>query len=153
MTGKVQVGDVAPDFELPSNLGRTVTLHEFKDAKNVVLYFYPKDETPGCVKEACAFRDSYEILKQLGAEVIGVSSDGVESHTSFAGHHALPFILLSDQGGRLRKAYGVPASFGVLPGRVTYLIDKNGIVRHIVSSQLHPDRHVDEAVNVLKSLR
>ncbi|MFQ5761786.1 MAG: peroxiredoxin [Candidatus Bathyarchaeia archaeon] len=153
MTHRVQGGDVAPDFELPSNLGRTVTLHEFKDARNVVLYFYPKDETPGCIREACAFRDSYEIFKQLGAEVIGVSSDGVESHKSFAQHHALPFILLADAEGGLRKTYGVPSSFGLLPGRVTYIIDKKGIVRRVFSSQLHPDRHVDEAVDVLKSLR
>jgi len=129
-----------------------VTLSEFLGKKNVVLYFYPKDETPGCTREACSFRDSYEELTNLGAEVLGVSAQSVESHKSFATHHGLPFILLSDEGNKVRKLYGVPSSLGLLPGRVTYIIDKKGIVRHIFNSQTQTQRHVEEAKNELKKL-
>jgi len=129
-----------------------VTLSEFLGKKNVVLYFYPKDETPGCTREACSFRDSYEELTNLGAEVLGVSAQSVESHKSFATHHGLPFILLSDEGNKVRKLYGVPSSLGLLPGRVTYIIDKKGIVRHIFNSQTQTQRHVEEAKNELKEL-
>src|SRR5947209_4048897 len=120
---KVQVGDLAPDFTLPSVTGKPVSLASFIGQKDIVLYFYPKDNTPGCVAEACAFRDSYEVFKDAGAEVIGVSSDSEESHQSFAREHRLPFILLSDVGGRIRKLYGVPSTLVLLPGRVTYIID------------------------------
>ena len=129
-----------------------MTLSEFLGKKNVVLYFYPKDETPGCTREACSFRDSYEELTNLGAEVLGVSAQSVESHKSFATHHGLPFILLSDEGNKVRKLYGVPSSLGLLPGRVTYIIDKKGIVRHIFNSQTQTQRHVEEAKNELKKL-
>ncbi|HYA78357.1 MAG TPA: peroxiredoxin [Verrucomicrobiae bacterium] len=148
----VKVGDKAPDFTLPSQTGDDVTLSEFLGKKNVVLYFYPKDETPGCTREACSFRDSYEELTNLGAEVLGVSAQSVESHKSFATHHGLPFILLSDEGNKVRKLYGVPSSLGLLPGRVTYIIDKKGIVRHIFNSQTQTQRHVEEAKNELKKL-
>ena len=145
----VQVGDKAPDFTLPSQIGDNVTLSEYLGKKNVVLYFYPKDETPGCTKEACSFRDSYEELTNLGAEVLGVSGQSVESHKSFATHHNLPFILLSDENNKVRKLYGVPSSLGLLPGRVTYIIDKQGIVRHIFNSQTQAERHVEEARKAL----
>ena len=145
----VQVGDKAPDFTLPSQMGDNVTLSEYLGKKNVVLYFYPKDETPGCTKEACSFRDSYEELTNLGAEVLGVSGQSVESHKSFATHHNLPFILLSDENNKVRKLYGVPSSLGLLPGRVTYIIDKQGIVRHIFNSQTQAERHVEEARKAL----
>jgi peroxiredoxin Q/BCP len=117
------------------------------------LYFYPKDETPGCTKEACAFRDSYEVFTDAGAEVIGVSSDSVESHAGFAGHHKLPFTLLSDEGGRVRKSYGVPATLGLLPGRVTYVIGRDGVVRHVLSSQVQIGRHIDSALAVVRELQ
>jgi len=148
----VKVDDKAPDFTLPSQMGDNVTLSEFLGKKNVVLYFYPKDETPGCTREACSFRDSYEELTNLGAEVLGVSGQSVESHKSFATHYGLPFILLSDEGNKVRKLYGVPSSIGILPGRVTYIIDKQGVVRHIFSSQTQTQRHVEEAKNTLKEL-
>lgn len=112
-------------------MGDKVTLSEFFGKKNVVLYFYPKDETPGCTREACSFRDSYQELTNLGAEVLGVSGQSIESHKSFATHYGLPFILLSDEDNAVRKLYGVPSSLGILPGRVTYIIDKQGVVRHI----------------------
>jgi len=148
----VKVGDKAPDFTLPSQMGDKVTLSEFFGKKNIVLYFYPKDETPGCTREACNFRDSYEELANLGAEVLGVSGQSVESHKSFATHYGLPFILLSDIGNKVRELYGVPSTMGLIPGRVTYIIDKQGIVRHIFSSQTQTQRHVEEAKNTLKEL-
>ena len=116
---KVKVGDKAPNFTLLSQKGENVTLSQFFGKKNVVLYFYPKDETRGCTREACEFRDKYEVFKDLGAEVIEVSSDDVESHGSFASKHNLPFILLSDSSKKIRKLYAVPSTFGVIPGRVT----------------------------------
>jgi thioredoxin-dependent peroxiredoxin len=144
-----KVGDIAPDFTLPSQIGDDVTLSEFFSKKNVVLYFYPKDETKGCTKEACTFRDNYEELTNLGAEVIGVSGQSVESHKSFASHYGLQFILLSDEGNKVRELYGVPSSMGIIPGRVTYIIDKKGIVRHIFNSQTQAQKHVEEAKKTL----
>jgi len=148
----VKVGDKAPDFTLPSQLGDNVTLSEYFGKKNVILYFYPKDESPGCTREACTFRDSYEELTSLGAEVIGVSSQSVESHRSFATHHGLPFILLSDAGNKVRQLYGVSSTMGLIPGRVTYIIDKKSVVRHIFSSQTQAEKHVEEAIKTLKEL-
>lgn len=145
----VKVGDKAPDFTLPSQMGDNVKLSEFLGKKNIVLYFYPKDETAGCTKEACSFRDSYEELTKLGAEVLGVSGQSIESHQSFATHYGLPFILLADEGNKARELYGVPSSMGIIPGRVTYIIDKKGIVRHIFNSQTQAQRHVEEAKKTL----
>ena len=145
----VKVGDKAPEFTLPSQMGDNVSLSEFLGKKNVVLYFYPKDETTGCTKEACTFRDNYEELTKLDAEVIGVSGQSVESHISFASHYGLPFILLSDEGNNIRGLYGVPSSMGIIPGRVTYIIDKKGMVRHIFNSQTQAQKHVEEAKKTL----
>lgn len=149
---KVKIGDTAPDFALASQKDETVTLSKFRGKKNVVLYFYPKDETPGCTREACTFRDSYELFTDLGAEVIGVSADTVESHKAFADHHNLPFTLLSDMNNEVRKLYGAVSTLGLLPGRVTFIIDKKGVVRHVFSSQLQPEKHVKEAREILKKL-
>lgn len=149
----VKEGDRAPDFTLESRTGEKVSLSQFRGSKNVVLYFYPKDETRGCTKEACSFRDMYEAFTDLGAEVIGISSDSAESHRKFAEHHGLPFTLLSDPKKEVRKLYGVPSSLGFLPGRVTYVIDTNGIVRHIFNSQMHPEEHVNEALRILKGIQ
>jgi len=148
----VAVGDPAPDFTLPSQSGDEIRLRDVWERGPVVLYFYPKDETPGCTTEACTFRDSYEVFKEAGAEVVGVSSDSVASHGSFATKHRLPFVLLADQGGRVRKRYGVRATLGILPGRVTYVIDRGGVVRHVFSSQLGVQRHVEEALAALKEI-
>jgi len=148
----VKVGDKAPDFTLPSQMGDNVTLSEFFGKKNVVLYFYPKDESLGYTKEACTFRDSYQELANLGAEVLGVSGQSVESHKSFASHYGLPFILLSDQANTVRELYGVPSTMGIIPGRVTYIIDKKGVVRHIFNSQTQAQRHVEEAKKTLMEL-
>lgn len=148
---KAQIGTLAPDFTLPTQLGGDVNLRDFR-GKMVVLYFYPKDNTQGCTAEACAFRDSYEVFKGAGAEVIGISSDSTDSHQQFAGRHRLPFLLLSDEGGAVRKRYGVPAAFGLLPGRVTYIIDKQGVIRHIFSAQFAAEKHVTKALNMLDIL-
>lgn len=148
----VTVGDVAPDFTLSSQGGESIALSSFRGVKTVVLYFYPKDDTPGCTVESCTFRDSYEAFKAAGAEVIGVSSDSPDSHQKFASKHSLPFTLLSDEGGQVRKRYGVPATLGLLPGRVTYVIDKAGVVRHVFNSQFNPKAHVQEALGVLQQI-
>lgn len=148
----VKVGDKAPDFTLPSQLGDNVTLSEFFGKKNIVLYFYPKDESPGCTKEACSFRDNYQELTSLGAEVLGISGQSIESHKSFATHYGLPFILLSDQENSVRKLYGVPSTMGVLPGRVTYVIDKQGVIRSIFVSQTQAEKHVEEAKKALQQI-
>ena len=148
----VQVGDRAPDFTLPNQSGEPVRLSDFLGKTDIVLYFYPKDDTSGCTTEACSFRDSYEVFKEAGAEVIGVSSDSAESHQRFAAKNRLPFILLSDADGALRKRYGVPTTFGLLPGRVTYIIDKQGVVRNIFSSQFTPEKHISEALKTLQAL-
>src|SRR5215208_7037332 len=150
--GSVAIGSIAPAFTLPSQSGEMVNLTDFLDRKPVVLFFYPKDDTPGCTKEACAFRDNYEEFSKLDAEVVGISSDSVESHRSFAREHGLPFTLLSDEGGKVRKLYGVPNTFGLFPGRVTYVIDEKGVIRHIFSSQLSAKRHVEEALKFLLSV-
>ena len=149
--GKMQVGDLASDFTLLNQSSRPISLGDFLGKKHIVLYFYPKDNTSLCTEEACAFRDSYEVFKDAGAEIIGVSSDSVESHRQFAKEHQLPFILLSDADSILRKRYGVPTAFG-LPGRVTYIIDRQGIVRRIFFSQYTSTRHVDVALEALQSL-
>jgi len=153
MARGVQIGDKAPDFTLPSQSGEQVRLYDRLGERVVVLYFYPKDNTPGCTAEACAFRDSHEVFTDAGAEVIGVSSDSSGRHAAFAGRHNLPFTLLSDRGGRVRKSYGVPAVLGVLPGRVTYVIDRGGTVRHVFNSMTNIDQHVGDALDVVKRLQ
>jgi peroxiredoxin Q/BCP len=149
---KVKVGSVAPNFTLPSQSGEMVSLEDFLGHKPVVLFFYPKDDSPGCTKQACAFRDDYEEFGKLDAEVIGISSDSVESHRSFAAKHRLPYTLVSDEGAKVRKLYGVPYTLGLFPGRVTYVIDREGIVRYIFSSQVGIDRHVEDALEALESI-
>ena len=149
---KVKIGDKAPDFTLQSNKGESVTLSEFLGKKNVVLFFYPMDESPVCSREAEAFRDANEAFNELGGEVVGISSQSVESHKEFAYHHKLPYTLLSDTDNRVRKLYGISSSLGVVPGRVTYVIDKEGTVTYIFSSQLHPAKHVKEALRALREM-
>ncbi|MGH3144239.1 MAG: peroxiredoxin [Rubrobacter sp.] len=148
----VVVGSVAPDFTLRSQSGDSVSLKDFLGRRPVVLFFYPKDDTPGCTKQACAFRDDYGQFGALDAEVLGISSDSVASHRSFAENNDLPFALLSDEGGEVRRLYGVPNTLGVLPSRVTYVIDREGVVRHVYSSQRAVHRHVEEALGALRGI-
>ena len=150
---KVEVGNKAPDFTLLSQTGESVTLSQLFGKKNIVLYFYPKDESKGCTRQACEFRDKYEVYTDMGAEVIGVSSDDVKSHKTFADKYLLPFILLSDTKNKIRKLYGVTSTFGFIPGRVTFIIDKKGIVRHIFSSQFQPKKHINDSLEALKKLK
>ncbi len=149
---KIKVGDKAPEFTLPSQDGTQVSLSDFLGKKNVVVYFYPKDDTPGCTKEACAFRDQYQVFTDVGAEVIGISADSQKSHKEFANKYNLPFTLLCDTSNKVRQLYDVPATLWILPGRVTYVIDKEGIIRHIFDSMLDFDAHVKEALNTLKAI-
>jgi peroxiredoxin Q/BCP len=146
----IQAGDKAPEFTLPKQDGTLVSLKDLLKKGSVVLYFYPKDNTPGCTAEACAFRDSYEVFKDAGAEVVGISSDSAKSHEGFAAKHQLPFTLVADTDGAVRKAYGVPKTLGLLQGRVTYVIDPQGKVRHVFNSQLGVGKHVSEALAVVK---
>ena len=147
-----QVGEKAPDFTLPSNRDKSVKLSSFKGKQNVVLYFYPKDDTPGCTAEACSFRDAYAVFTDAGAEVVGISSDDVAAHKAFAAKFRLPFRLLADQGGRVRADYGVKKTLGLIDGRVTFIIDRGGVVRHVFSSQVRPRKHVDEALQIVRKL-
>ncbi len=149
---KVTVEMPAPDFQLPDASGQMVSLAQFR-GQWVVLYFYPKDDTPGCTAEACAFRDHYEQFQNAGAVVIGVSGDDTPSHERFKSKYNLPFILVSDANNQLRKTYGVPATFGLIPGRVTYVIDPEGVVRLVFDSQFDFRAHVDKALATIQARR
>lgn len=148
----IQVGDPAPDFTGKAQTGETISLRDFRGKQAVVVYFYPADNTPGCTAEACAFRDAYQDFVDAGAAVIGISGDSVESHSKFAEGKKLPFLLLSDADGELRKAYGVPKTLWLMPGRVTYVIDKQGIVQQVFNSQLFATQHVKEALATVRKL-
>lgn len=149
----LKVGETAPEFTLRSGAGAAVSLADFRGKAEVVLFFYPKDASPGCTAEACSFRDRYEDFREAGAEVIGVSSDSSDSHKRFSRSNHLPFLLLSDADGSVRARYGVSKTLGLFPGRTTFLIDREGVVRHIFSSQFLPTKHVSEMLGVLRSLR
>jgi len=148
----IAVGQKAPDLSLPNQKGDEVTLSKLWANGPVVVYFYPKDETPGCTAQACGFRDAYSTFKDAGAEVVGISSDDADSHQRFADHHRLPFVLLADTRGEARKAFGVKKTLGLLPGRTTFVVDRNGVVQHVFDSQLRPTAHVGEALDVVKRL-
>ena len=143
---QIETGDTAPELTLATDSGDQVTLTDYRGKKAVVLFFYPKDGTPACTKEACAFRDAYEDFVEAGAVVIGVIGDSAARHQSFAANHQLPFVLVSDKNGKARRAFGVPKSMGLFPGRVTYVIDREGIVRHVFSSQFAAEQHVKESL-------
>lgn len=145
-------GDQAPEFSLKDQNGVERSLSGIK-GKPLVLFFYPKDDTPGCTMEACAFRDSYNELQQLGAEVWGISGDDAGSHRRFAERHRLPYPLLVDAGNRVREAFGVAKAMFVLPGRVTYVIDGEGVVRHVFNNLLDGPAHRREALECLKRLQ
>ena len=141
----VTENSTAPDFTLPDQDGNEVSLVSLR-GQWVVVYFYPKDDTPGCTAESCAFRDAHEAFTDAGVRVLGISSDDVASHRAFADKHRLPFTLLADTDGAVRRSFGVKRTLGLLPGRVTYVIDPDGIVRKVFSSQFKPKKHIDEAL-------
>ena len=148
----LQVGDRAPDFCASTTSGEEVQLSELVHERIVVLFFYPKDDSPICTAEACQFRDSHEDFVDAGAVVIGISRDSDAAHQRFAQRHQLPFLLISDSDDAIRRAFGVPKTFGLLPGRVTYVIGHDQTIRHLLNSQFTSSRHVREALEVVKSL-
>lgn len=152
MEGELKIGDALPLFKAIDQNGNAFDVTSVLGQKVLVIYFYPKDDTPGCTKQACFLRDQYEDFKGMGAEVIGISSDSVPAHRKFASKYDLPFILLSDKDKKLRKLFGVKNTIlGLLPGRVTYVVDKNGIVRMIFNS-MNATLHLDKTVEKVKSL-
>ncbi len=146
------MGQQAPDFTLPNQDGKPVLLSKYRDKSSVVLFFYPKDFSPGCTTQACHFRDSYEDFTDLGAEVLGVSSDSIESHKRFLEDYLLPFTLLSDEGGNVRKLYGATKGFGLIPGRYTFIIDRAGVIRYIFTSETNMKKHIDESLRILRDI-
>jgi peroxiredoxin Q/BCP len=151
---KIVVGNHLPGFILSDQNGKPFSIDSVTGKKNLVIYFYPEDDSPGCTKEACYFRDEYDVFSKADALIIGISGQSIDSHKKFAEKYKLNFILLSDTGDKVRKLFGVPVNmFGLLPGRVTYVIDKSGTVVYIFNSQTQPKRHVDEALKILKGLK
>jgi peroxiredoxin Q/BCP len=146
---QLKAGDRAPDFTATTAAGRPIRLSDYLGQRGLVIFFYPKDGTPVCTQEACAFRDSYDRFVRAGMEVIGVSGDRAERHQDFAREHRLPFPLISDQDGAVRKAFGVPRVLGILPGRVTFIIDREGTIRHVYSALLASDEHVRQAMDAV----
>ncbi|WP_109300559.1 peroxiredoxin [Aquimarina sp. AU474] len=148
----LQVGDTLPHFVAKKDSGEDFDSKTLVGTLPLVIFFYPKNFTPGCTKEACDFRDSYEDFKSLGAEVIGISSDSVSSHMKFKNKYRLPFIFLSDTAGKLRKLFGVKSNLlGLLPGRETYVVDKEGIVR-LKFNNMNASKHLTEAMTKMKEL-
>lgn len=151
----LKVGSVAPDFSVTLPDGDAFRLGDFRGKKNVVLFFYPKNFTPGCTKEVCGFRDNYEALKSYDAEIVGVSFDDAESHRKFASQYHVPYTLIPDTAQDIARAYGTAGRFGgLLPGakRVTYVIDKKGIIRGVFHHELMVGKHIDESVALLQAL-
>ncbi|WP_456423544.1 peroxiredoxin [Lutibacter sp.] len=148
---KIEVGDEVPSFTLNDENGNLFTVNSTV-GKPMVIYFYPKDETSGCIKEACKFRDEFEKFKDLDVTVIGISADNVASHKKFKEKYNLPFILLADINNKVRKLFGVPKSMIFLPGRVTYVIDKKGIVQYIFNSQFKAEKHIENALKKLREI-
>lgn len=146
----LDVGDTAPDFEAVDDAGQKVKLSELLNGKPLVLYFYPKDETPGCVAEACSFRDNLNEFNRLGARVIGISSDDPESHRKFKEHHKLQFRLISDEDNEIRRKYGVKGK--LIPPRTTFVIDSQRKISHVFNSQINARKHVEEALSSLRKL-
>lgn len=147
----LKIGDKIPSFTSIDSKGNSFDIIEYI-GKPLVIYFYPKDDTPGCTIQACTFRDKYEDFKALGAEVIGISSDSLKSHQKFASRYKLPFILLSDFDKKIRIQFGVPNDFlGLIPGRATYVIDKKGVVQLIFDST-SAKIHIEKALEILKTM-
>jgi peroxiredoxin Q/BCP len=150
---QLEVGDKVPAFELQDQDGNTFSSTTVVGSKICVIYFYPKDDTPGCTKEACSFRDNYQEFTDAGVTVIGISADDVESHKKFADKYNLPYTLLSDTDNKVRKLFGVKGDlFGLIPGRVTFVVDKNGVIRHVFNSQMNAEKHITESLAAIEEL-
>jgi len=151
---EIKIGSSIPAFTLPDQNGKLFDINSVIGKKNLVIYFYPKDDSPGCTAQACSFRDHFEVFNEADAVIIGISGQSVESHKEFAEKHRLSFTLLSDEGDKIRNQFGVPTNLlGLLPGRVTYIADKTGKVIFIFNSQTKATEHVDEALRILKELK
>jgi thioredoxin-dependent peroxiredoxin len=151
---EIKTGKRIPSFSLLDQNGDVFDIDSFIGKKNLVIYFYPKDDSPGCTAQACSFRDQLEVFNEADAMIIGISGQSVKSHKKFAEKHRLPFTLLSDDGNKIRRQFGVPTNLlGLLPGRVTYIADRTGKVIYIFKSQLNFTEHVDEALKTLKELK
>ena len=151
---KLAVGSTVPAFELKDQFGNLFKLDSVLGKKNLVIYFYPKDDSPGCTKEACSFRDQFDVFNEADAVIIGISRQSVESHLEFAQKHRLNYTLLSDSEKKVEKLFGVPTNFlGLIPGRVTYVINKEGKVVYLFNSQIEAEKHVDEALRILKEMK
>ncbi len=149
---KLEVGDAIPKFELKDSNSKLVSIDTIIGSKNIVIYFYPKNETKVCTAQACSFRDNYEEFQDLECEVIGISSDNEESHKNFAKNHNLPFILLSDSANKVRKEFGVPKDMmGLAPGRYTYVVNKEGKIIYIFNSALNAKIHIKKSIEALRS--
>ena len=148
---KLRIGDKIPSFYLKDQNGDIRTSEKLDKA--LVLFFYPKDDTPGCTIEACGFRDKYDLFKILGAEVWGISNGNSQSHLEFANKNKLQYPLLCDIDNKLRETFGVPKKLGFIEGRVTYIIDSNGIIIHIFEDLLNGPAHIKEAIMALKALQ
>jgi thioredoxin-dependent peroxiredoxin len=148
----LKVGTKAPNFTRFTSTGKKISLKDFRGKKPVILYFYPKDESPGCIKEACGFRDFYKGLAGTGAEVIGVSGDNDKSHQAFAAHYSVPFDLIADEDNSLLRLYHIPFFKGSLHKRITYVIDKEGSITNVVQYTNDGDQHVREAVKAVQAL-
>ena len=150
---KLKVGDEAPDFEAKLSTGDTFRLSDYHGKRRVILYFYPRDFTPGCTREACSFRDYTPAIQKLEAEIIGVSLDSEQSHQKFIEAHRLNFPLISDKAKKVSRAYGVLRLGGYLfDRRITFVIDKQGLISHIIHSETNIDRHLEGAIAALKQL-
>ena len=146
-------GDAMPEIELFDQYNNQINVHQFLPKNTLVVYFYPKDDTPGCTKEACTFRDAYEAFQNAGAMVIGISADSPESHLEFAEKYQLPFPLLSDSDNKISKAFGVPSEYlGAVPGRVTFVIDHEGIIQFVFQDLDSVEQHVKEALKVIEQI-
>ena len=149
----LKVGDKIPNFTAKDTQGNDFDSKEILGKKPLVIYFYPKDNTPGCTAQACSFRDQYEDFNDLGAEVIGISSDSIDSHQKFVQKFKLPFLLLSDTNGNVRRLFGVPARlFGIMPGRVTYVADKTGTIIMVFDSMM-ATKHIPIALEAIRKLQ
>ena len=151
---EIKIGSTIPTFTLPDQNGNLFDINSVIGKKNLVIYFYPKDDSPGCTAQACSFRDQFEVFTEADALIIGISGQSVKSHKEFAEKHRLSFTLLSDEGNKIRKQFGVPSDLlGLLPGRVTFVAGKNGKVIYVFNSQTQATKHVDEAIRILKELK
>lgn len=149
----LKVGSTAPNFSLPNQAGQSVQLYDLLNSYWAVLFFYPKDHSPICTSQVCAFRNAFEDFRAAGAQIVGISSDSVESHQRFAGSYQLPFTLLSDPDRAVAESFGVTRTFGLLPGRVTFVIDPSRIIRLVYPSQFNAKAHMEKALDLVKQNR